>query len=146
MSDNEFADINDLIKEVKYVYQIYVDNEELNYKVIGKLSDCPDVVIQQNFGYNNKFNLHTCLYTFEEIFVNHTNYIPILKLTCNDKDIIAAICVQYGKTMKDFEIFYTFHDLIAKTENTEKLDKVVNKDNIIEILLAKTIDQGIQIL
>lgn len=146
MSENEFTDINDLIKEVKYVYQIYVDNENLNYKIIGKLSDCPDVVIQQNFGYNNKFNLHTCLYTFEEIFVNYTNFVPILKLTSNDKDILAAICVKYGKTMKEFDIFYTFHNLINKTENTEQLDKVVNKDNIIEILLAKTIDQGIQIL
>jgi len=142
--DDDYIDISQLKDNYKFIYQIQINNAEITQNIIGKSDKYPDIIIKENFGYNNEYNLLSCVYTYEELYKNEINLIPLVKLI--NSEIIASISIKYNKDITDFEIYYILYDKNKKIDITEKLEKTINKNNILEILLTKTIDCGIKIL
>ena len=141
MCEEEYIDILQLSKNSKSIYQIDIDNENIKCNKVGQGEHCPYIIIQELFGYDKKFSLYSCVYTDDELYKHELNTVPLIKLLHDN--ITATISVQYKKNMHEFEIYYTFDNNVDFI--MEKMDKVINKQNIIEILLAKTIDREIRI-
>ena len=141
MCEEEYIDILQLTKKSKYFYQIDVNKENIKCNKIGQGEHCPYIIIQESFGYDKNFSLYSCVYTDDELYKHEVNTVPLIKLLHDN--ITATISVQYKKNIEEFELYYTLDNNIDFI--MQKIDKDINKENIIEILLAKTIDMGIRI-
>jgi len=67
--DNEtYINIDKLISDdINEIYQIQLNNNFLELKHVGTGTHIPEIIIKENFGVDNSFNLYNCLYSRDEL-------------------------------------------------------------------------------
>lgn len=158
-SEETYIDINDILKsQMKNIYQIQPDNNNLIIKHIGTGSHVPDIIIKESFGKKNNLNLYNCVYLEDEIeFLrteqNNDILLPVIKLIekLDEQTNIYSLSVKinnftnYGDNISNFSIYLTYSTTKEIYYHTE-LEKNINQNNIIELMLEKIIDFGFDIL
>jgi hypothetical protein len=70
---DEYIDLDEIVKEQdkekNNIYQIQITEEGMMIKLVGKESYVPDVIIQENFGPDNKLSLYSCLYEEDDFIL-----------------------------------------------------------------------------
>ena len=163
--DNESSDddtyiniMNVLDVQIKNIYQIQINNEIVTIKHIGHGSHVPDIIIKEDFGKQKNLSLYSCVYTNHEIDflkteINKDKFLPIIKLVEKKEpenkiyslSIKVNCLIDYDKPFIDFTIFLTYSTNSTYVYHIN-LDKNINSTNIIEKMLEKIIELGINIL
>jgi hypothetical protein len=154
MSDEEYINVENVLKNTqKKIYQLQLDNNKIKTKHIGFGSECPDIIIKENFGKNNNLNLYNCIYQEDELneYINNStktdHLFPLIRLVKNDNNIIMIYSIvikfneviNYDNDIKLFEIYFVYNKKNNEIIN-KKLLYDINPDNIIEKLLENIID------
>ncbi len=154
-SSDEFIDIEEILERNNQkkldIYQIQINDDKLNLKVIGKEFFAPDVIIKENFGPDKNMSLYSCVYTDEELFENLTCnqiFFPLVKLVinCSPDDITTfSIAVLFNNLhnlenispddITDFMLYLVYNKKNNERVHTKELEKNINSDNIIEKLI-----------
>ena len=147
--EEEFIDLDNLIKEQKKIrlYQIQITNKTFIFKHIGETSDgAPEVIIKENFGIDNKYNMFTMIYEENELIEYNNKIVPLIRITDNKN--YYSICVKYNidNTINTninniFELYFVYS--INNEIKYILIEKNINSDNIIEKLFELIIDNGI---
>ena len=152
----EFINLDDLINKIeekKKIFQIQVSNDNFIFKYIGNISldSPPDMIIKENFGINNSFNMYSILYEENELINYNNKIIPLIKIT--NKIDNYSICIKYNipnlnniifnvdNLYFDFDLFFIYN--LNNNIFSESVDKNINSDNILEKLFELIIDKGI---
>ena len=135
-----------LIYHIEY-FQFDLNNKNLKLNLVGKGEDIGDIIIKENFGKNNDYTISSCIYKYDEITNIKDKFIPLIKLY-NEKNtygfgIISYENIPINNTTNNFDVYF-----IYKTNKFHKLklDKDIDKNNIIEKLINKLLDLNIFIL
>jgi hypothetical protein len=147
--EEEFIDLDNLIKEQKKIklYQIQITNKTFIFKHIGETSDgAPEVIIKENFGIDNKYNMFTMIYEENELIEYNNKIVPLIRITDNKN--YYSICVKYNidNTINTninniFELYFVYS--INNKIKYILIEKNINSNNIIEKLFELIIDNGI---
>ncbi len=147
--EEEFIDLDNLIKEQKKIrlYQIQITNKTFIFKHIGETSDgAPQVIIKENFGIDNKYNMFTMIYEENELIEYNNKIVPLIRITDNKN--YYSICVKYNidnaintNINNIFELYFVYS--INNEIKYVSIEKNINSDNIIEKLFELIIDNGI---
>jgi len=88
----EFINLDDYINDTttqKKLYQIQLLNNNYIIKHVGNSNtNPPDMIIKENFGVDNSFNIYSSLYLEDELLDYKDKIIPLIKITnskSNDK-------------------------------------------------------------
>ena len=146
--EEKYIDLEKLINDEKYIYyQLQLDNDKLIIKKVGSGHKMGDIVIKENFGKNNNYTIYSCIYEKNDFDIIKTKYIPIIKITDNIRiysiGIIINEEIKENIILTDFQVYLVHGQSVFKMI---KLDKNINKDNIIEKLINKLFDINILIL
>ena len=159
-SDSEtYVNIKDVLdSQLKNIYQIQINNDKIVIKHIGHGSDIPDIIIKEDFGKYKNLNLYSCVYTNNEIDflktkINEDKFLPIVKLVekLKPENKIYSLSVKikclfdYNEPFTQFSTFLTYSTDSSYVYHTE-LNKNINPSNLIEKMLEKIIELGINIL
>ena len=144
--DDDYINLDNYINHIEY-FQFDLNNKNLKLNLVGKGEDIGDIVIKENFGKNNDYTISSCLYKYDEITNIKDKFIPLIKLY-NEKNtygigIISYENISINNITNNFDVFF-----IYKTNKFHKLklDKDIDKNNIIEKLINKLLDLNIFIL
>ena len=144
--DNDYINLDNYINHIEY-FQFDLNNKNLKLNLVGKGEDIGDIIIKENFGKNNDYTISSCIYKYDEITNIKDKFIPLIKLY-NEKNtygigIISYENIQINNTTNNFDVFF-----IYKTNKFHKLklEKDIDKNNIIEKLIDKLLDLNIFIL
>lgn len=144
--DDDYINLDNYINHIEY-FQFDLNNKNLKLNLVGKGEDIGDIVIKENFGKNNDYTISSCLYKYDEITNIKDKFIPLIKLY-NEKNtygigIISYENISINNITNNFDVFF-----IYKTNKFHKLklDKDIDKNNIIEKLIDKLLDLNIFIL
>ena len=152
----EFINLDDYINDntdKKKLYQIQLLNNNCIFKHVGNSNTSPpDMIIKENFGANNSYNIYSSLYLEDELLNYNDKIIPLIKITNNKLNNKYSLCIKYNLTTNfdentnytDFDLFfvYNFNDkVICEPINSEN----INSENIIEKLFELVIDIGVVI-
>ena len=152
----EFINLDDLINKIeekKKLFQIQISNDNFIFKYIGEISleSPPDMIIKENFGVNNLFNMYSILYEENELINYNNKIIPLIKIT--NKIDNYSICIKYNIPDLDniifnidnlyfnFDLFFVYN--LNNNIFNDPIDKNINSDNILEKLFELIIDKGI---
>jgi hypothetical protein len=157
----EFINLDDYIDNnitKKKLYQIQIINNNFIFKHIGNSNtNPPDMIIKENFGINNSFNIYSTLYLEDEILEFKEKIIPLIKITNNKLNNKYSLCIKYNfknninennNIDNKYELFFVYNDnnnkvICEPISENEKIN--INPDNIIEKLFELIIDTGIVI-
>jgi len=165
-SDNNetYINIDNLVADdINEIYQIQLYNNYIEIKHIGTGTHIPEIIIKENFGVDNSFNLYSCLYSKDELsnlFKNDSKpyadiFLPIIKLVKNDsinKNQIFSISIKiftftdFNKAIDKFQLYLTSSNIIEENIWFQKLESNINSSNIIEKIIENVIELGIRIL
>lgn len=144
--DDDYINLDNYINHIEY-FQFDLNNKNLKLNLVGKGEYIGDIVIKENFGKNNDYTISSCLYKYDEITNIKDKFIPLIKLY-NEKNtygigIISYENISINNITNNFDVFF-----IYKTNKFHKLklDKDIDKNNIIEKLIDKLLDLNIFIL
>ena len=144
--DDDYINLDNYINHIEY-FQFDLNNKNLKLNLVGKGEDIGDIIIKENFGKNNDYTISSCIYKYDEITNIKDKFIPLIKLY-NEKNtygigIISYENISINNTTNNFDVFF-----IYKTNKFHKLklDKDIDKNNIIEKLIDKLLDLNIFIL
>ena len=144
--DDDYINFDNYIKHIEY-FQFDLNNKNLKLNLVGKGEDIGDIIIKENFGKNNDYTISSCIYKYDEITNIKDKFIPLIKLY-NEKNTYGIGIISYenipiNNTTNNFDVFF-----IYKTNKFHKLklDKDIDKSNIIEKLIDKLLDLNIFIL
>lgn len=144
--DDDYINLDNYINHIKY-FQFDLNNKNLKLNLVGKGEDIGDIIIKENFGKNNDYTISSCIYKYDEITNIKDKFIPLIKLY-NEKNTYGIGIISYenipiNNTTNNFDVFF-----IYKTNKFHKLklDKDIDKNNIIEKLINKLLDLNIFIL
>ena len=144
--DDDYINLDNYIKHIEY-FQFDLNNKNLKLNLVGKGEDIGDIIIKENFGKNNDYTISSCIYKYDEITNIKDKFIPLIKLY-NEKNTYGIGIISYenipiNNTTNNFDVFF-----IYKTNKFHKLklDKDIDKSNIIEKLIDKLLDLNIFIL
>ena len=144
--DDDYINLDNYINHIEY-FQFDLNNKNLKLNIVGKGEDIGDIIIKENFGKNNDYTISSCIYKYDEITNIKDKFIPLIKLY-NEKNnygigIISYENIPINNTTNNFDVFF-----IYKTNKFHKLklDKDIDKNNIIEKLIDKLLDLNIFIL
>lgn len=144
--DDDYINLDNYINHIKY-FQFDLNNKNLKLNLVGKGEDIGDIIIKENFGKNNDYTISSCIYKYDEITNIKDKFIPLIKLY-NEKNTYGIGIISYenipiNNTTNNFDVFF-----IYKTNKFHKLklDKDIDKNNIIEKLIDKLLDLNIFIL
>lgn len=144
--DDDYINLDNYINHIEY-FQFDLNNKNLKLNLVGKGEDIGDIIIKENFGKNNDYTISSCLYKYDEITNIKDKFIPLIKLY-NEKNTYGIGIISYeniliNNTTNNFDVFF-----IYKTNKFHKLklDKDIDKSNIIEKLIDKLLDLNIFIL
>ena len=144
--DDDYINLDNYIKHIEY-FQFDLNNKNLKLNLVGKGEDIGDIIIKENFGKNNDYTISSCIYKYDEITNIKDKFIPLIKLY-NEKNTYGIGIISYenipiNNTTNNFDVFF-----IYKTNKFHKLklDKDIDKNNIIEKLIDKLLDLNIFIL
>jgi len=144
--DDDYINLDNYINHIEY-FQFDLNNKNIKLNLVGKGEDIGDIIIKENFGKNNDYTISSCIYKYDEITNIKDKFIPLIKLY-NEKNTYGIGIISYenipiNNTTNNFDIFF-----IYKTNKFHKLklDKDIDKSNIIEKLIDKLLDLNIFIL
>lgn len=144
--DDDYINLDNYINHIEY-FQFDLNNKNLKLNLVGKGEDIGDIIIKENFGKNNDYTISSCIYKNDEITNIKDKFIPLIKLY-NEKNTYGIGIISYenipiNNTTNNFDVFF-----IYKTNKFHKLklDKDIDKNNIIEKLIDKLLDLNIFIL
>lgn len=150
--DKEYIDLSKLYKDRNY--QIQIENDKLKIVNIGNFSDSSDIIIKKDFGENNNMTIYSCIYNEDELkhIINDNKITLLTKLVIKDnltritgigirifeideKDInkIDTACI------KEWKLYYIDYIENSSSYSYIELDKIINKQNIIEKMIENTI-------
>ena len=148
MQDNgDYIDLNTLVNSELY-YQFDLNNETLKINNVGNGNYVGDILIKENVLKNNEYSIYSTIYSEQELLELHNKFIPLLiirnKKTCYSIGIIVYQKIELNeKNINNFDVFCVYNiDKLYKI----KINKDVNKENIIEKLIEHLIDMNIFIL
>ncbi len=153
----EFINLDDYINDKekqKKLYQIQLLNNNIIFKHIGNSNTSPpDMIIKENFGIDNSFNIYSSLYLEEELLDYKNKIIPLIKITNNKLNNKYSLCIKYtfenniDESINDYNLFFVYnaYDKVIYKPISEDDKKNINPDNIIEKLLELIIDIGVVI-
>jgi hypothetical protein len=144
--DDDYINLDNYINHIEY-FQFDLNNKNLKLNLVGKGEDIGDIIIKENFGKNNDYTISSCIYKYDEITNIKDKFIPLIKLY-NEKNTYGIGIISYeniptNNTTNNFDVFF-----IYKTNKFHKLklEKDIDKSNIIEKLIDKLLDLNIFIL
>ena len=144
--DDDYINLDNYINHIEY-FQFDLNNKNLKLNLVGKGEDIGDIIIKENFGKNNDYTISSCIYKYDEITNIKDKFIPLIKLY-NEKNTYGIGIISYenipiNNITNNFDVFF-----IYKTNKFHKLklEKNINKNNIIEKLIDKLLDLNIFIL
>jgi hypothetical protein len=144
--DDDYINLDNYINHIEY-FQFDLNNKNLKLNLVGKGENIGDIIIKENFGKNNDYIISSCIYKYDEITNIKDKFIPLIKLY-NEKNTYGIGIIPYenitiNNTTNNFDVF-----LIYKTNKFHKLklEKDIDKNNIIEKLIDKLLDLNIFIL
>jgi len=150
----EFINLDDYINDnisKKKLYQIQLLNNNFIFKHIGNSNtNPPDMIIKENFGVDNSFNIYSSLYLEDELFDFKDKIIPLIKITNNKLNDKYSLCIKYtfiniNENNNNYDLFFVYNmnnKVICEPIN-EKEKQNINPDNIIEKLFELIIDVGV---
>ncbi len=148
----EFINLDDYINDTvdkKKLYQIQLLNNNFIVKHIGNSNtNPPDMIIKENFGVDNSFNIYSSLYLEDELLDYKDKIIPLIKITNSKLNNKYSLCIKYKDYVNEnntYELFFVYNDndkVICEPIN-EKDKQNINPDNIIEKLFELVIDIGV---
>jgi hypothetical protein len=152
----EFINLDDYINDnisKKKLYQIQLLNNNFIFKHIGNSNtNPPDMIIKENFGLDNSFNIYSSLYLEEELFEYKDKIIPLIKITNNKLNDKYSLCIKYtfeniNENNNNYDLFFVYNtnDKVICEPISEGDKQNINPDNIIEKLFELIIDIGIVI-
>ena len=153
----EFINLDDFINDKenqKKLFQIQLLNNNIIFKHIGNSNtNPPDMIIKENFGIDNSFNIYSSLYLEEELLDYKNKIIPLIKITNNKLNNKYSLCIKYtfenniDESINDYNLFFVYnsYDKVIYKPISEDDKKNINPDNIIEKLLELIIDIGVVI-
>lgn len=150
----EFINLDDYINDTatqKKLYQIQLLNNNFIIKHIGNSNTSPpDMIIKENFGIDNSFNIYSSLYLEDELLDYKDKIIPLIKITNNKLNNKYSLCIKYKDYINEnntFELFFVYNvgDKVIYEPIKEEDKKNINPDNIIEKLFELVIDAGVVI-
>ena len=150
----EFINLDDYINDTstqKKLYQIQLLNNNFIIKHVGNSNTSPpDMIIKENFGVENSFNIYSSLYIEDELLDYKDKIIPIIKITNNKLNNKYSLCIKYKDYINEnntFELFFVYNvgDKVIYEPIKEEDKKNINPDNIIEKLFELVIDAGVVI-
>jgi hypothetical protein len=150
----EFINLDDYINDTatqKKLYQIQLLNNNFIIKHIGNSNTSPpDMIIKENFGVDNSFNIYSSLYLEDELLDYKDKIIPLIKITNNKLNNKYSLCIKYKDYINEnntFELFLVYNvvDKVIYEPIKEEDKKNINPDNIIEKLFELVIDAGVVI-
>ena len=151
----EFINLDDFINDKenkKKLYQIQLLNNNIIFKHIGNSNTSPpDMIIKENFGIDNSFNIYSSLYLEDELFDFKDKIIPLIKITNNKLNNKYSLCIKYtfenniDESINDYNLFFVYNvnDKVIYELISEEDKKNINPDNIIEKLFELIIDVGV---
>ena len=154
--EEDFIDLDNLIKEQKKIklYQIQITNKTFIFKHIGETSEgAPEVIIKENFGIDNKYNMFTMIYEENELIEYNNKIVPLIRITDNIN--YYSICIKYNIDNNFinnnfinnnfinniFELYFVYN--INNEIKYILIEKNINADNIVEKIFELIIDNGI---
>ena len=151
----EFINLDDYINDnidKKKLYQIQLLNNNFIFKHVGNSNtNPPDMIIKENFGVDNSYNIYSSLYLEDELLNYKDKIIPLIKITNNKQNDKYSLCIKYDNNIfennKDinynlFFVYNTVDKVICDPINDDE-KKNINPDNIIEKLFELIIDKGV---
>lgn len=153
----EFINLDDYINDnenKKKLFQIQLLNNNVIFKHIGNSNtNPPDMIIKENFGVDNSFNIYSSLYLEDELFDYKDKIIPLIKITNNKLNDKYSLCIKYtfenniDENINNYDIFFVYNvnDKVICEAISDNDKKNINPDNIIEKLLELIIDIGVVI-
>ena len=148
----EFINLDDYINDnisKKKLYQIQLLNNNFIVKHRGNSNTNPtDMIIKENFGIDNSFNIYSSLYLEDELLDYKHKIIPLIKITNSKLNNKYSLCIKYKDYVNEnntYELFFVYNDndkVICEPIN-EKDKQNINPDNIIEKLFELVIDIGV---
>jgi hypothetical protein len=155
----EFINLDDYINDntdKKKLYQIQLLNNNFIFKHVGNSNtNPPDMIIKENFGVDNSYNIYSSLYLEDELLNYKDKIIPLIKITNNKQNDKYSLCIEYKNIIdknifennKDinynlFFVYNTVDKVICEPINDDE-KKNINPDNIIEKLFELIIDKGV---
>ena len=144
--DDDYINLDNYINHIEY-FQFDLNNKNLKLNLVGKGEDIGDIIIKENFGKNNDYTISSCIYKYDEITNIKNKFIPLIKLY-NEKNtcgigIILYENISINNTTDNFDVFFIYQ---TNKFHKLKLEKDINKSNIIEKLIDKLLDLNIFIL
>ena len=148
----EFINLDDYINDntdKKKLYQIQLLNNNFIFKHVGNSNTSPpDMIIKENFGANNSYNIYSSLYLEDELLNYKDKIIPLIKITNNKLNDKYSLCIKYKDYINEnniYELFFVYNidDKVICEPINEDDKKNINPDNIIEKLFELVIDAGI---
>jgi len=148
----EFINLDDYINDTatqKKLYQIQLLNNNFIVKHIGNSNTSPpDMIIKENFGVDNSFNIYSSLYLEDELLDYKDKIIPLIKITNNKLNNKYSLCIKYNDYINEnntYQLFFVYNvgDKVIYEPIKEEDKKNINPDNIIEKLFELVIDAGI---
>ena len=152
MEEESYIDLEDIInkKNKKKIYQFQYKENKCKIVLICESDETPEIIIEENFGKDNKYSLYSLIYEEKEIIKNNNNFLPIIRLINKKECAVYSICIKYDLKKNSLEINnYDNYFLISneKINNQKtmykKIEKEINSENILETLLEMVIDLGI---
>ncbi len=146
--EDEYINIEDLLKENANIYQIQINNDSLIIKHIGTGSESPEIIIKEGFGIDNSLNLYNCIYKEKEFNNINDIFFPIIKLKKKEEYytiIIKLNTIKYNLIINDFQLYFTYSN-DNNVFNYYEIKKNINSSNIIETILENVINVGIKII
>ncbi len=152
---DEYVDLEEIIKEKdkdkNNIYQIQIFDNELMIKLVGKEFYVPDVIIQENFGPDNKLSLYSCLYDENDFELGREDenkdpveefFHPLIKLVERESNAfsIYSFAVKFknlilNEKFNDFELYMVHNKKDNDFVYTQLIEKNINSENIIEKIL-----------
>jgi len=150
----EFINLDDYINDninKKKLYQIQLLNNNFIFKHIGNSNTSPpDMIIKENFGKDNSFNIYSSLYLEDELLDYKEKIIPLIKITNNKLNNKYSLCIKYrdyNNENNTYELFFVYNAdnkiIYEPINEEEKKKKNINPENIVEKLLELVIDTGV---
>ena len=115
------------------LYQLQLNNNELDVKHVGHANTTPDVVLMES----SRGVLYSCLYTREEL--DNNNLFSLIKLV-ND---YMTFCISIKYHDNTFDVYFTYNIKNSDVIHYKLLEKCVNKNNMIETLLTNITELSI---
>lgn len=144
MDEEEYINIENLAIK-RNVYQIQLKKGSCVVVLVGECEEIPEIIIEENFGKDNKYSLYSMVYEKDEITKKENNFLPLIRLVDKKDKIVYSVCIKYSINENlEVENYEKYFSISTNKENIyKKIDKEIDKENIVESLLEMVIEQGI---